>query len=72
MCELAAATPARRQRTLIEITRLELALLRLEMETGKSDPSVGRDLNDRLLSGSRTRVSNMREGLPERKDISQK
>lgn len=39
-------TLARRQRTLIEIIRLELALLRIEKETGKSDPSVGRNINE--------------------------
>lgn len=39
-------TLARRQRTLTEMIRLKLALLRIEKETGKSDPGVGRNINE--------------------------
>lgn len=34
------------QRALTEMIKLELSLLRIEKETGKTDSSVGRNLND--------------------------
>lgn len=43
---LSSPIPARRQRILIEMIRLELALQRLEKETGRTNPSVGRNLNE--------------------------
>lgn len=47
-------TLARRQRTLTEMIRLELALLRIEKETGKILVWEGILMSDWLLCGSRT------------------
>lgn len=47
-------TLARRQRTLTEMIRLELALLRIEKETGKILVWEGILMSDWLLYGSRT------------------
>ena len=43
---LLAPSPARRQRTLTEMIRLELSLLRIEKKTGKTESSMGRNLNE--------------------------
>lgn len=43
---LSSPTPAWRQRILIEMIRLERALLRLEKEAGGTNPSVGRHLSE--------------------------